>query len=73
MCFVSPRPFEARLGQDDRLVMPFAQLPQAGVDVAANVAHFQIVAMVEQLRPAAEAAGSHHGAGRQELQGVEAV
>ena len=73
MCFVEPQAVEACLGQDYGLVMPFAQLSQAGVDVAANVAHFQVVAMVEQLGPPTEAAGSHHGAGRQKLQGSEAV
>ena len=68
-----PQTVEAGLGQDNGLVVPFAQLPQARVDVAANVAHFQIAAMVEQLGPAAEAARPHHGAGRQEFQGAETV
>ena len=64
---------QARLGQDDGLVLPFAELPQAGVDVAADVAHFQIGATVEQLGPAAEAARPHRGAGRQSFQGVETL
>ena len=59
---LEPEPPEPRLGQDDGVVIALVQLAEPGVDVSAKVAHFEVAAGVEQLGPAAEAAGPNHRA-----------
>ena len=59
------QPFEPGLGQHNRVVIALRQLSQARVHVSAHLDHYEIAAMVAQLRLAPQAAGAHAGPARQ--------
>src|SRR5262245_4203148 len=48
---------ESRFRQNDRVELPFFELPEPGADVSTDVEHLQVGAMKEDLRATTETAG----------------
>ena len=62
------QPFEARCGQNNRVVLAFVELAQTGVEVAAQGLNLQVRPQGLQQHLAAQAGGAHHRTLRQRFQ-----